>query len=196
MLCIRHSLLNSFGVCADQSIDKVLEGVPENIDPDASASAPADDSSTRKEKTWSAFCDGNTLRRVLFFVAMFFLTTLTPAMRIENKFLQQAFALRGVKLPTRKQLYEEYLDQCYGYYRGELLRELEVFNGTFQIATDGWKKKAAERGAKFAVCCLQPFLHNLGIDCTLGTMSACRGTDSRAMRLACKHYACCESHQH
>lgn len=96
--------------------------------------------------TAAGFCDSSTLKRVLFLIAMFFFTTFTPAARIENSFLMQAFALRGVHLPSRKQLYNEYLDTCYAHYHDIFLDELKEFNGVYQIATDGWKKKAAERG--------------------------------------------------
>jgi len=105
-----------------------------------------DDACTPQTGIKSSFCDSNTIARVLFLLAMFFLTTLTPALRIENSFLMQAFAVRGVKLPDRKQLYAKHLEDCYGHYRDIFLAELAEFNGTYQIATDGWKKKAAERG--------------------------------------------------
>ena len=86
------------------------------------------------------------IARVLFFIAMFFITTLTPAARVENPYLVQAFAALGVQLFDRKSLFSKYLDQCYTYYRSAFETELSLYNGTYQIATDGWKKKAAERG--------------------------------------------------
>lgn len=92
-------------------------------------------------------CDKVTTAKVLTLIALFFFTTYTPALRIENQHLIDAFALRGVKLPNRRKLVEELLPQCYDLKRGEMLLELSTHRGTYQIATDGWKRKAAEKGA-------------------------------------------------
>lgn len=61
----------------------------------------------------TSFCDGPTMKKVIFAISMFFMTTFTPGFRIENPFLRQAFALRGVALPNRKKLLDEHLEQCY-----------------------------------------------------------------------------------
>lgn len=91
-------------------------------------------------------CDVKTMAKVLTMMAMFFFTTFTPAQRIENKFLISALSLRGVTLPDRKQLIKDHLPACYNVEYQKFLEELKSFNGTYQIATDGWKRRSAESG--------------------------------------------------
>ena len=78
-------------------------------------------------------------------MAMWFFTTMTPAVRIESYFLVAALAVCGVKLPDRKTLMEEHLDNCYDFYQAAFQKELSLYNESFQIATDGWTKKAVEK---------------------------------------------------
>ena len=91
-------------------------------------------------------CNDQVHTQCVFFMAMFFFTTFTPAQRIDNHFLTSALALRGVILPTRRQLMLDVLPRIYDEKYAEFLVELREYDGPYQIATDGWKRKAAERG--------------------------------------------------
>lgn len=74
-------------------------------------------------------CDDATQAKAVEHISMFFFTTYTPAQRIENEYLIKAFALRGVKLPSRKQLMSEHLDACFDHKRSELLEMMRIYNG-------------------------------------------------------------------
>lgn len=108
---------------------------------------PGDESKKGTQTTMRQHaCDSATTLKVLFWLAMFFFTTFTSARRIENPFLKMAFAARGVNLPDRKELMSKHLDLCYGFYRDDWLSQLRKYNGVYQITTDGWKKRGADKG--------------------------------------------------
>ena len=92
------------------------------------------------------FCDATVAEKVLTMLAMFFFTTYTPFMRIEDNFLKAAFSLRGVVVPSRRTLVTKYLPACYESEHAKFRKELASYNGPYQVATDGWKKRAADKG--------------------------------------------------
>lgn len=73
---------------------------------------------------------------------------MTPAQRIESQLLTEAFALRGMNLLNRKELYGEHSNTVYDYCHDQFMSDIELYNGIYHITTDGWKRKAARRGGK------------------------------------------------
>lgn len=54
---------------------------------------------------------------------------MTPAQRIESQLLTEAFALRGMNLLNRKELYGEHSNTVYDYCHDQFMSDIELYNG-------------------------------------------------------------------
>jgi len=88
-------------------------------------------------------------QRIVDELAMYFIKREVPMSHVEDPNLRKVFALIGMQLPCKKNLTSTILDRVHDKVKqqvGKQLAELVTSTG-FQIASDGWKKKAALQGA-------------------------------------------------
>ena len=89
--------------------------------------------------------DGQRAGEALRELAMFIFTSNTPPARANNPHLQRAMAILGAEAPTPHQLRHKYLPEAKARVQAAVNDELE--GQGVAIASDGWSKRTAVRGA-------------------------------------------------
>jgi hypothetical protein len=77
-------------------------------------------------------------------LAMMYYTTNTPPERVNSTYQQKYSAILGHKSPSAKDLRGYLLDDAYDTVKSSVMQSLE--DTRYAIVTDGWSKRAAQRG--------------------------------------------------
>jgi hypothetical protein len=77
-------------------------------------------------------------------LAMMYYTTNTPPERVNSTYQQKYSAILGHKSPSAKDLRVYMLDDVYDTVKSSVMQSLE--DTRYAIVTDGWSKRAAQRG--------------------------------------------------
>jgi hypothetical protein len=79
-------------------------------------------------------------------LSSWFISTFTPAQRVEHDDLIHALSLVGIQPPSRRELMGKQLDALYNSTKQNVAAHLQS-NRYVAITMDGWKKRVAEQGA-------------------------------------------------
>jgi hypothetical protein len=79
-------------------------------------------------------------------LSSWFVSTFTPAQRIEHEDLTNALSLVGIKPPSRRELMGKQLNVLYDSTKEKLITGLQA-ERYVSVTMDGWKKRVAEQGA-------------------------------------------------
>jgi hypothetical protein len=79
-------------------------------------------------------------------LSSWFISTFTPAQRIEHEDLKNALSLVGITPPSRRELMSKQLNVLYHSTRAMVISSLQTHTYV-SITMDGWKKRVAEQGA-------------------------------------------------
>jgi hypothetical protein len=102
---------------------------------------------TRPQNTIARFTtDARTKIAFNRLLSSWFISTFTPAQRIEHLDLKNALSLVGITPPSRKELLGAQLDALYRSTKSSVINSLRAHTYV-SVTMDGWKKRAAEQGA-------------------------------------------------